>query len=399
MGSLQQPLQPGTVLHFGSLEFMSLDGSYDMVLLPPQRDGDDGRRLARQRRTRRRLPTVAEEEHPGLPRHPPRWRRRRRGNHGHAGGGTSSAVGLERVDDVGTPAGAMSGVDLALETTTGVASPQRANPKRTDDASTLAKDLLGVSLVPEITVQSVPNATSPPSIDQEVPSVFHPVPFRFSLDPPSDPALVSAFARAYPDLLGCHMWSSWDLLMAVSTSGPTGSEEDDDSDFGWDFSGLSDPSAMRDFMSACYYCLSGCSDDGHSLGDEGYDPSRECFHLDQGDHGEDNHLGMPQDDNAPVPASRVDIPRELAVVPVPAGGQDTQLEQFREMQAKLDEEAGRLVQLRQNIEQEWAGRALAGGAPHRARDVQRRIVDDARAGLPPAFSGVGQNLAAAAMLL
>jgi hypothetical protein len=62
-----------------------------------------------------------------------------------------------------------------------------------------------------------------------------------------------------------------------------------------------------------------------------------------------------------VPASRVDIPRELAVVPVPTGGQDTHLEQFREMQAKLDEEAGRLVQLRQNIEQEWAGRALAGG--------------------------------------
>jgi hypothetical protein len=87
------------------------------------------------------------------------------------------------------------------------------------------------------------------------------------------------------------------------------------------------------------------------------------------------------------------------VVPVPAGGQDTQLEQFREMQAKLDKEVGRLVQLRQNIEQEWAGRALAGGARHRAQDVQRRIVDDARAGLPPAFSGVGQNLAAAAMLL
>jgi hypothetical protein len=52
-----------------------------------------------------------------------------------------------------------------------------------------------------------------------------------------------------------------------------------------------------------------------------------------------------------------------------------------------------------NIEQEWAGQALAGGAPHWARDIQRRIVDDARAGLPPAFSGVGQNLAAAAMLL
>jgi hypothetical protein len=60
--------------------------------------------------------------------------------------------------------------------------------------------------------------------------------------------------------------------MTVSTSGPAGSEEDDDSDFGLDFSGLSDPSAMRDFMSACDYCLSGCSGDGHSLNDEGCDP-------------------------------------------------------------------------------------------------------------------------------
>jgi hypothetical protein len=34
MGRLQQPLQPGTMLRFGSPEFMSLDGSYDMVLLP-----------------------------------------------------------------------------------------------------------------------------------------------------------------------------------------------------------------------------------------------------------------------------------------------------------------------------------------------------------------------------
>jgi hypothetical protein len=42
MGSLQQPLQPRTVLRFGSLEFMSLDGSYDMVLLPPRRDDNDG---------------------------------------------------------------------------------------------------------------------------------------------------------------------------------------------------------------------------------------------------------------------------------------------------------------------------------------------------------------------
>jgi hypothetical protein len=342
MGRLQQPLQPGTVLCFGSLEFMSLDGSYNMVLLPSQHDNNDSR-LAQRRRTRRRSPSAAEEEHSGRPRHPPRQRRWRRGNRGHAGGGTLSAVEPERVDDADTPPGDMSGVVLAPETTTSAASPQCASPKRADDASTLVEDLLGVTLVPEMTVRSVPDTTSPPSIDQEVPSVFHPVPFRFSFDPPSDPASVSTFARAYPNLPGYHMWSTWDRMTAVSTSGPAGFEEEDDPDFGWDFSSLGDPSAMWDFMSACDHCLSGCSDDGHGLDDKGYGPSHECFHVDQGDHDKDNHLGMPEVCDPPRPASRVDIPRELAVVPVPVGGQDTQLEQIREMQAKVDEEAGRLV--------------------------------------------------------
>jgi hypothetical protein len=241
--------------------------------------------------------------------------------------------------------------------------------------------------------------TSPPSIDQEVPSVFHPVPFKFSFDPPSDPASVSAFTKAYPDLSGYHMWSTWDRLTAVSTSGPAGSEEEDDPDFAWGFSGLSDPSAMQDFTLACDHCLSGCSDDDHSLDGEGYGPSRECFHIDQGDHDEGNHLGMPGNDDPPSPAFRVEIPRELAVVRVPAGDQDTQLEQLREMQAKLDKETGQLVQFRQDIKQERAGRALARGTCPRARDIQRRIIDDARAGLPPAASRAGQDLAAVAMLL
>jgi hypothetical protein len=63
------------------------------------------------------------------------------------------------------------------------------------------------------------------------------------------------------------------------------------------------------------------------------------------------------------------------------------------MQARLDEEAGQFMQLRQNIGQEWAGRAPVGEARHLAQDVQHRIADDARARLPPASSGVGQNLA------
>jgi hypothetical protein len=341
------------------------------------------------------FPRVAEEQHPGLSRHLPRRRRRRWGNHGQAGGSTSLAV--ERVDSA--PAGDTSGVDLMSETKTGVVSPQHTNPKQMDDASTLVKDLLGVSLVPEITVQSVPDATSSPSVDQEVPSVFHPVPFRFSFDSPSDPASVDAFIKAYPNLSGYHMWSTWDRLTAVSTYGPPCSEEDDEPDYGWDFSGLGNPSAMRDFMAAYDYCLSDCSDDGHSLDDEDCGPSRECFHVDLGGLDEGNHLGMPEDGDPPRPAPHVDILRELAVVPVPAGGQDTQLEQIREMQARLDEEAGQLVQLRQNIGQEWTGRAPTGEARCLAQDVQHRIANDARARLSPASSGVGQNLAAAAILL
>jgi hypothetical protein len=269
---------------------------------------------------------------------------------------------------------------------------------RTDDASTLAEDLLGVSLVPEITVQSVPYATSSPSVDQEVPSASHPVPFRFSIDPPSDPALVDAFIKAYPNLAGYHVVNLGPTDGRLDLRAPR-FREDDEPDSGWDFSGLGNPSAMRDFMTTCDFCLSDYSNDGHSLDDEGCGPSRECFHIDLGGLDEGNHLGMPEDDDPPRPAPRVDILRELAVVPVPAGGQDTQLEQIREMQAKLDEEAGQLVQLRQNIGQEWAGRALAGEARHQAQDVQHHIADDARARLPPASSGVGQNLAAVAILL
>jgi hypothetical protein len=345
---------------------MSLDGSYDMILLPPPCDNDNGgRQPARRRRNRQRLPHVAEERHPGLSRHLPRRRRRRQGRHGQAGGGTSSAV--ERVDGTGAPMGDTSGVDLAPETKTSVVSPQHANPKHTTgDASTLAKDLLGVSLVPEITVQSVPDATPSLSVDQEVPSISHPVPFRFSFDPPSDPASVDAFIKAYPNLPGYHMWSTWDKLMAVSTYGPSGSEEDDEPDSGWDFSGLGNSSAMRDFMTACDYCLSDCSDDSHSLGDEDCGPSHECFHVDLEGLDEGNHLGMLEDSDPSRPAPRVDILRKLAVVPVPAGGQDTQLEQIREMQARLDEEAGQLVQPRQNIGQERAGRALAREVFHLA---------------------------------
>ena len=118
-------------------------------------------------------------------------------------------------------------------------------------------------------------------------------------------------------------------------------------------------------MTACDYCLSDCSDGSHSLGDEDCGPSRKCFHVDLGGLNEGNHLGMPEDGDPPRPMPRVDILRELAMVPVPVGGQDAQHEQIREMQARLDEGAGTLEPLRRNIGQEWADRAPAREARDR----------------------------------
>jgi pimeloyl-ACP methyl ester carboxylesterase len=359
MGSLQQPLQPGTVLRFGSLEFMSLNGSYDMILLPPPCDSGNGdRQLARRRRNRRRLPRVVEEQHSSSPRPLPRRRRRRRGNQGQAGGSASSAV--ERVDGASAPTGGTSSIDLAFETKTSAVSPQHADSEQTDDASALAKGLLDVTLVPETMVRSVPDVTSSPPIDQEVPTDSHLTPFRFSLEPPSDLALADALVEASPNPLGYPVRSPWDRLTDVSTYGPSGSEEDDAPDFCWDFSGLGNPSAMRDFMTACDYCLFDCSDGSRSLDDEDCGPSRECFHVDLGGPSEGNHLGMPEDGDLPRLVPRVDIPRELVVVPVPAGGHDPQLEQIREVQARLDEGAGALEPIRRDVGQEWAGQPPAG---------------------------------------
>jgi hypothetical protein len=308
-------------------------------------------------------------------------------------------LAIERVDGVGAPTGSASGTDLASETKTSAVSPQHTNLKQTDDASTLAKDLLGVTLVPETTVQSVPDATSSPPVDQKVPTDSHLTSFGFGLDPPSNSASVDTLIEASPNPLGYRVRSPWDRLTAVSTYGPSGSEEDGEPDLCWDFSGLGNPSAMRDFMIACDYCLSDCSNGSRSLDDEDYDPGRECLHVNLGGPSEGNHLGMLENGDPPRPVPRIDILRELAVVPVPAGGPDPQLEQIRERQARLDEGAGTLVSIRRDIGQEWAGQPLAEEARHLPQGIQHCIADDVRVRPPPDSSGVGQNLAAAAILL
>jgi hypothetical protein len=209
---------------------MSLDGSYDMILIPPPGgSGNGGRQPARRRRNRRRLPRVVEEQPSSSSRPLPCRQRGRRGNQGQAGGSAPSTV--ERVDGPSAPTGGASGIDLAFETKASVVSPRHANSGQTDDASTLAEGLLGVTLVPEMTVQSVPDVTSSPLVDQEVPTDSHPTSFGFSLNPPSGFALAGALVEASPNPLGFRMRSPWDRLTDVSTYGPSGSEEDDEPSF------------------------------------------------------------------------------------------------------------------------------------------------------------------------
>jgi hypothetical protein len=68
-------------------------------------------------------------------------------------------LAVERADSTGTPTRGAPGIDFAPETKTSAVSLRRANPEQVDDASALAKSLLGVALVPETTVQSVPVVT------------------------------------------------------------------------------------------------------------------------------------------------------------------------------------------------------------------------------------------------
>jgi hypothetical protein len=102
---------------------------------------------------------------------------------------------VEQVDDTGAPAGDTSGFDFASETKTNAVSPQHANPKQTNDASTLAKDLLGVALVPETMVQSAPDATSSPPVQQEVPIDSHLCAFWIQLRPTKRPRFGGSLHR------------------------------------------------------------------------------------------------------------------------------------------------------------------------------------------------------------
>ena len=107
-----------------------------------------------------------------------------------------------------------------------------------------------------------------------------------SFDPLGYPTSVSTYTSTYIELPGHHLWSTLDLLATSPTSKHVGSDAEDGLDPGLDFSRLHDPEAMQ-HLSRCDYYLFDESNDYNS-DDEGYDLTRECFHVEHEEHGGEN---------------------------------------------------------------------------------------------------------------
>jgi hypothetical protein len=83
----------------------------------------------------------------------------------------------------------------------------------------------------------------------------------------------------------------------------------------------------------------------------------------------------------------------------PVGTRQAELEQLRELEAKVNGDRRQLVHLRATLEKGHFGCGDGGAARHRARDVNRRINSDEGGDQPPVFARVSQNVAAVAILL
>jgi tyrosyl-tRNA synthetase len=106
--------------------------------------------------------------------------------------------------------------------------------------------------------------------------------------------------------------------------------------------------------------------------DDTYDPTRECFNIDGAIASDSEDEATVEGRNTPP---QVELPTKRDEDQFLAD-QGMQLEQIRELQDRLNEERENLRLLQQTLEQERVARAHGGGARERARDVNRRIVED-----------------------
>ena len=160
-------------------------------------------------------------------------------------------------------------------------------------------------------------------------------PYPFGLSNAAD-----AYASAHTEPLGCHQRSALDLIATTPTHAHANSSEEDEAWAGVDFSGLHDPEAMCRFLAASDYCF-GYSDSD----DEGtYDPTHECFHVKlemprvgEEDEGIGNPSPLRQGADAATPPCVVPPAAQNGNL-APAQPQRPDLEQLRELQAKVEQD-------------------------------------------------------------
>jgi hypothetical protein len=117
--------------------------------------------------------------------------------------------------------------------------------------------------------------------------------------------------------------------------------------------------------------------------DDSYDPTHECFHID-GAIASDSEVKATVGARNTTPP-HVEPPGAWDEAQFLDADQGAQLEQIQELQAMLNKERENLHLLHQTLERERTTRVRGGGARVRARDVNRRIIED-RAGEPPVFN-------------
>jgi len=155
-----------------------------------------------------------------------------------------------------------------------------------------------------------------------------------------------------------------------------------------DFSGIRDLEAFLSFQAAADYCLT-CSDDS-SEGD--YNPTRECFLFKLEEHGDN----APDTAHAPVAMPVVPVAPRPAT-PVNSGLQQAQLEQLRELEAKLEEERRQTKKLCVALEQEHTERGA--GAREAGRIAREQILADGGVENQLALNRACQKITTAAILL
>ena len=118
------------------------------------------------------------------------------------------------------------------------------------------------------------------------------------------------------------------------------SSEEDEAWPGVDFSRLHDPGAMRRFLAASDYCFGYSDSDNEGT----YNPARECFHVGLGmprageeDEGAGSRSPLRPGIGAAIPP-RIVLPAARNENPALARPQRPDLEQLRELQAKVEQD-------------------------------------------------------------